>query len=867
MKMSTETKSKTKLSAQAKPKKPAKLKVTAIPKLAPVHQALQNHLIFSSFKTSGAATPRDWYNTASYTVRDHVVERWVKTAESYYRDDPKRVYYLSLEFLIGRMLTNAALNLGINEELRDGLAVLGRDLEAAVEMETDAALGNGGLGRLAACFLDSMATMDIPAAGYGIRYEYGMFRQSIEHGQQIENPDNWLRYGNVWEFQRSEATYIIKFYGHVVKYPTDHGEESHWVDAEHVVAMAYDVPVPGYGTDTVNNLRLWSAKATREFDLRHFNDGNYEKSVEERNDTENISKVLYPNDASALGKKLRLKQQYFFVSASVQDILRRYLSVHEIKTQADWDHLPDKIAIQLNDTHPAIAVPEMMYQLVDNHHVPWAKAWELVVKIFAYTNHTLMPEALETWSVDLFGRLLPRHLEIIYQINHEFLSMVKLQFPGDGDLLTRVSIIDETHGRRVRMAHLAVVGSHTVNGVAALHSQLLKETLFADFNRIYPGKLTNVTNGITPRRWLNQANPLLTRLIEQAIGTDFIKDLTQLKKLTPLADDADFRKAFAHVKHANKVRLAQKIEKLTGIKVNTNSLFDVQIKRIHEYKRQLLNVLHVITLYNRIRAGHNGKITPRTIIFGGKAAPGYWLAKHIIHLINDVAEIVNNDLAVGNKLKVVYYPNYEVSAAEILFPGSDLSEQISTAGTEASGTGNMKMALNGALTIGTLDGANVEIKEEVGDENIFIFGLTTQQVAEAKARGYNSRDYYDSNPELKQVLDMIASGYFSVDEPDRYQVIVNNLLNNDQYMLLADYASYIETQDKIAKLYHNQDEWMRMAILNVANMAKFSSDRAIGDYAKNIWHVKPNKAESVIKAKTTDKVKPITKVTKLKKVV
>ena len=869
MKSPTTVKAKTVIKAEVKPKKPAKLKVNAIPKLTPVHQALQNHLIFSSFKTSIVATPRDWYNTASYTVRDHVVERWVKTAESYYRDDPKRVYYLSLEFLIGRMLTNAALNLGINEELRDGLAVLGRDLEAAVEMETDAALGNGGLGRLAACFLDSMATMDIPAAGYGIRYEYGMFRQSIEHGQQIENPDNWLRYGNVWEFQRPEATYIIKFYGHVLKYPTDHGEECHWIDAEHVVAMAYDVPVPGYGTDTVNNLRLWSAKATREFDLRHFNDGNYEKSVEERNDTENISKVLYPNDASAVGKELRLKQQYFFVSASVQDILRRYLSVHEIKTQADWDHLPDKIAIQLNDTHPAIAVPEMMYQLVDNHHVPWEKAWELVVKIFAYTNHTLMPEALETWSVDLFGRLLPRHLEIIYQINHEFLNMVNHHFPGDCDLLSRVSIIDESHGRRVRMAHLAVVGSHTVNGVAALHSQLLKETLFADFNRIYPGKLTNVTNGITPRRWLNQANPLLTRLIEQAIGTDFIKDLTQLKKLTPLADDADFRKAFARVKHANKVRLAGNIEKLTGIKVNTNSLFDVQIKRIHEYKRQLLNVLHVITLYNRIRSGANGRITPRTIIFGGKAAPGYWIAKQIIRLINDVAEIVNNDLAVGNKLKVVYYPNYEVSAAEILFPGSDLSEQISTAGTEASGTGNMKMALNGALTIGTLDGANVEIKEEVGDENIFIFGLTTQQVAETKARGYNPRDYYNNNPELKQVLDMIASGYFSVDEPDRYQVIIDNLLNNDQYMLLADYASYIETQDKVAKLYHNQDEWMRMAILNVANMAKFSSDRAIGDYAKNIWHVNPNKAGSASKttskAKTTAKVKPTAKITKLKK--
>ncbi|PPC79654.1 MAG: glycogen phosphorylase, partial [Methylotenera sp.] len=577
----------------------------------------------------------------------------------------------------------------------------------------------------------------------------------------------------------------------------------------------------------------------REFDLRHFNDGNYEKAVEERNATENISKVLYPNDTSVLGKELRLKQQYFFVSASIQDILRRFLSTHEMKTQSDWKILPEKIAIQLNDTHPSIGVAEMMYQLVDVHQLPWAFAWELVVKIFAYTNHTLMPEALETWTVDLFGRLLPRHLEIIYQINHEFLHMVNHHFPGDAELLRRVSIIDEDHGRRVRMAHLAVVGSHTVNGVAALHSELLKSTLFADFDRIFPGKMTNVTNGITPRRWLNQANPGLTALIEKAIGPGFKKDLTQIKKITLLADDADFRKAFAQVKLANKQRLAAKIEAKTGVKLNVNSLFDVQIKRIHEYKRQLLNVLHVITLYNRIRRGDKD-ITPRTVIFGGKAAPGYWMAKHIIRLINDVATIVNEDVAVGDQLKVVFYPNYEVSAAEILFPGSDLSEQISTAGTEASGTGNMKMALNGALTIGTLDGANVEIKEEVGDENIFIFGLTTPQVAEVKANGYKPRDYYNSNSELKQVLDMIAEGYFSIDEPARYQVIVDNLLNNDQYLLLADYASYIEAQERVGKLYQHQDDWTRMSILNVANMAKFSSDRAIGDYAKNIWHVSPN---------------------------
>lgn len=816
--------------------KPTKKQSIVLPKLSPVKQALQNHLIFSCFKTDDASTARDWYHSAAYTVRDHVVERWVRTAASYTDKDPKRVYYLSLEFLIGRMLTNAALNLGMEKELSDGLEALGHSMEATAEIEKDAALGNGGLGRLAACFLDSMATMDIPATGYGIRYEYGMFKQSIEDGQQVEKPDNWLRYGNVWEFQRPEVSYDVKFYGHVVSASDEHGIKHHWCNAQHVVAMAYDTPVPGYGTDTVNNLRLWSAKATKDFDLRQFNDGNYEQSVEERTESETISKVLYPNDASASGRELRLKQQYFFVSASIQDILRRFISARDVKTEKDWADLPNKIAIQLNDTHPAIGVAEMMHQLVDEHGLAWNFAWGLVVKIFAYTNHTLMPEALETWSVELFGTLLPRHLEIIYEINKQFITMVNHHFPGDVKLIQRVSIIDETSGRRVRMAHLAVVGSHTVNGVAALHSELLKTTLFADFNKIYPNKLTNVTNGITPRRWLNQANPSLTSLIKKVIGDGFQKDLTQLVKLTPLADDKDFRKAFRAVKHDNKLRLAQKIESLTEIKLNPDSLFDVQIKRIHEYKRQLLNILHVITLYNRIRHGEKN-ITPRTVIFGGKAAPGYWMAKLIIRLINDVAAIVNEDLVVGDKLKVVFYPNYEVSAAEILFPGSDLSEQISTAGTEASGTGNMKMALNGALTIGTLDGANVEIKEEVGDDNIFIFGLTTPQVAETKAKGYNPRDYYNNNATLKEVIDMIGSGFFSLEEPNRYQAIVDNLLNSDNYLLLADYAEYIACQDEVDKVYQDQEEWSRRAILNVARMAKFSSDRTISEYAKRIWKV------------------------------
>ncbi len=807
----------------------------------PIVDALQNHLIFSAGKSSSWSTKRDWYTSTAHTVRDHLMDRWVRTRDSYQKADPKSVYYFSLEFLTGRMLSNAALNLGIAPEVSAGLNKIGQKMEEVAEFEPDAGLGNGGLGRLAACFVDSLATMDIPSTGYGIRYEYGMFRQSIENGQQVEHADDWLRYQNIWEFQRPEHTHHVKFYGRVVEFHTPNGMEYHWVDTENVVAMPYDVPIPGYGTETVNNLRLWSAKATKEFDLGHFNEGNYEKSVEQRHGSESISKVLYPNDISATGRELRLKQQYFFVSASIQDILHRFLVRNK-----DWNTLPDKVAIQLNDTHPAVAIAEMMHQLVDQHRLEWNFAWQLVNKIFAYTNHTLMPEALETWSLELFGSLLPRHLEIIYEINHQFLQMVNHHFPGDKDLLSRVSIIDETHGRRVRMAHLAIVGSHTVNGVAALHSELLKTTLFADFHKIYPNKLTNITNGITPRRWLNQANPGLTGLIAKVIGDGFQKDLTQLVKLTPFAKDKDFRKAFREVKLTNKLRLANKIEVLTGVKLNLNSLFDVQVKRIHEYKRQLLNVLHVVTLYNRIRRGDTN-ITPRTVIFGGKAAPGYRMAKLIIRLINDIAAIVNEDPAVEGKLKVVFYPNYEVSAGEILFPGSDLSEQISTAGTEASGTGNMKMALNGALTIGTLDGANVEIMEEVGEDNIFIFGLTTPQVADVRVNGYNSRDYYNGNAELREVLDMIGSGFFSVEEPNRYQAIVDNLLNNgDHYLLLADYASYVAKQDEVGEVYKDQEEWTRRAILNVARMAKFSSDRTISEYASQIWRVNPLKRDTLM---------------------
>jgi starch phosphorylase len=801
-----------------------------------IEHSLTNHLMYTVGKSVKAATGHDWYDTAAHTVRDHLIERWTHTVENNLEQAPKRIYYLSMEFLIGRTLSNAALNLGIASALQDGLRALGQEMENIEEMETDAALGNGGLGRLAACFLDSMATMDLPGTGYGIRYEYGMFTQRIENGQQVEHPDNWLRYGNPWEFQRPERLYPVKFYGNVVKFPGADGHVEHrWVDSETVMAMAYDFPVPGYNTQTVNNLRLWAAKSTREFDLGSFNAGDYIGAVVEKDITENLSKVLYPDDSSLMGRELRLKQEYFFVSASIQDILYRFLSNH-----SDMNQLPENIAIQLNDTHPAIGVAEMMYQLLDKYHLEWDRAWRLVTGIFAYTNHTLMQEALEAWPVEMFERVLPRHLEIIYEINHRFLARVNHCFPGDAGLLERVSIIDEKNGRRVRMAHLAVIGSHTVNGVAAIHSELLKSVLFLDFQRIFPGKFINVTNGITPRRWLNQCNPKLTELIASRIGNGFVRDLSELKKLAVFAEDAKFRKEFRAVKQANKLYLATHIEKTTGIRVDPNSLFDVQAKRIHEYKRQLLNVLHVVTLYNRIRSGQTKGIAPRTVIFGGKAAPGYRTARQIVRLINDVADIVNADPAVGDLLKVVFYPNYDVSTAEKIFPASELSEQISTAGTEASGTGNMKMALNGALTIGTLDGANIEICEEVGKENIFIFGLTTPEVADLRARGYNPWDYYNGNAELRQALDMIGNGFFSVKESDRYRSLFDNLTKNgDFYLLLADYASYIEAQDRVSALYLDQEEWTRRSILNVANMGKFSSDRTIQEYADKVWKVKP----------------------------
>ncbi|MDP2639543.1 MAG: glycogen/starch/alpha-glucan phosphorylase, partial [Betaproteobacteria bacterium] len=741
-----------------------------------------------------------------------------------------------MEFLMGRTLMNSLLNLAFEKECSQALQQQGVDLRQVREMESDAALGNGGLGRLAACFLDSMATLNLPGFGYGIRYEYGMFSQRIEGGRQVEHPDNWLRYGNPWEFPRAEVLYHVKFGGRVVEFSDEDGaQRHHWVDTEDVMAMAYDSPIPGFATPTVNNMRLWAAKASRDFDLKYFNEGNYIKAVEDKNESENLSKVLYPNDSTAMGRELRLKQQYFFVCASLQDILYRFSKFHQ-----DFDALPDKVAIQLNDTHPAIAIPELMRILVDINHLDWDKAWDITTRTFSYTNHTLMSEALETWPVAMFEQVLPRHLQIIYEINHRFLIGVMHSFPGDNEMRRRMSIIGEEGGKRVRMAHLAVVGSHKVNGVAQLHTELMKQTTFADFDRYFPGKIINLTNGITPRRWLNQANPLLAALITSRIGAGWLKDLGQLRRLIPLAGDAQFRQEFAAVKRTNKQRFAAEIKSSLGMEIDVDSLFDVQIKRIHEYKRQLLNVLHVVTRYRRLCDAPHSDTVPRTVIFGGKAAPGYAIAKLIIRLINDVAEIVNNDVRVHGRLKLVFVPNYGVSVAENIIPAADLSEQISTAGTEASGTGNMKLALNGALTIGTLDGANVEIRSEVGGDNIFIFGLTTDAVARLRASGYRPVDYYLANDELRQAIDMIARGYFSPEEPGRFKPIVDNLLENgDHYLLLADYASYVASQAEVDAVYRDQPQWLRKVILNVANMGNFSSDRTIQQYAEQVWQAKP----------------------------
>jgi starch phosphorylase len=793
-----------------------------------------------------ARTPRairtDWeaYLAVALSVRDRMIHRWLRTQETHEERDVKRVYYLSLEYLMGRSLGNSLINLEMEPECRRSLEELGYRLEELREAEWDAGLGNGGLGRLAACLLDSLATLDYPAHGYGLRYQYGIFHQRIVGGAQVELPDAWLRYGNPWEIARSGYRLRVQFFGRVESFVNERGRlTNRWVDTRDVFASPYDTPVPGYGTPTVNTLRLWGASAVKEFDLQEFNEGDYVGAIESRVRSENICNVLYPNDNVFVGQQLRLAQEYFLVSATLQDILRRYKARH-----ARFDRLPDKVAIQLNDTHPVLAVPELMRILVDVEELDWDTAWDVTARTFGYTNHTVMPEALERWPVALLGSMLPRHLQIIYEINARFLALVRDRLGADDARARRMSLIEEGPERRVRMAHLAIVGSHAVNGVAALHTEILKKHVFADFEQLWPGRIRNKTNGITPRRWLLKSNPELARLITDAIGPGWVTDLFALRRLAPLAEQASFRDAWRAVKRARKAQLVDVIRRQyerrgLAVDVHPDSLFDVQVKRIHEYKRQLLNLLHVITLYHRIRERGPAAFTPRTVILAGKAAPGYHMAKLIIHLANAVGETVNHDPAVGGALRAVFLADYRVSLAEQIFPASELSEQISTAGTEASGTGNMKFALNGAVTIGTMDGANVEIRQEVGDDNIFVFGLTADEAA-ARAPRHDPWEHYHREPELRRALDMIREGAFSPDDRGRFAPIAQSLLEGgDRYLLLADYADYVRAQERVAATYRHADAWTRMSILNTAAMGKFSSDRTVREYADDIWNLVP----------------------------
>ena len=795
-----------------------------------LRRSISNRLVYSVGKDLRSATQRDWLFAVFHAVRDRIMNTWRESLAQAEDQDSKRIYYLSMEFLTGRALTNAMMATEIYEPVKQACAQLGADFDALIDLEPDAGLGNGGLGRLAACFLDSMATVGLPGMGYGIRYEFGMFAQRIEHGQQVEEPDYWLVNGYPWEFMRPEFSYTIRYGGRLVP----HNGHTLWLDTEDVIATAYDSGVPGHQMKSVVTMRLWSARASGGVNLDAFNRGDYIQAVEAKNQSENVSRVLYPDDRTEHGHELRLRQEYFFVSASLQDILRRHLKNH-----SDFTQLADKIAIHLNDTHPALAVPELMRLLLDEYLVDWELAWSLCTRIFSYTNHTLMEEALETWQVDLLGRVLPRHMGLIYDINARFLAEVHNRFPSDHALMRRISLIEERGVRRVRMAHLSVLASHKVNGVSALHSQLMVDTIFSDFAMIYPERFCNKTNGITPRRWLSQANPSLSVLIDSRIGPDWRQDLDKLAQLRVLADEPEFQNAFRLAKQQNKRRLAELLAQSPGVIVDPNSLFDVQVKRMHEYKRQLLNVLHVITRYHRILANPHANWVPRTVIFAGKAASAYYMAKLIIRLINDVARVVNNDPRIGSLLRVAFIPNYRVSLAEIIIPGANLSEQISTAGTEASGTGNMKFALNGALTIGTWDGANIEIAENVGLDNIFIFGNRTEQVNELRGEGYQPRGFYENNFDLKCAIDRIAEGKFSQEDPGRYRDIVNALLESDHYQLLADYADYIACQDKVDELYRRPAAWTRSAILNVAGMGPFSSDRTIKEYATEIWGVQP----------------------------
>ncbi len=787
------------------------------------------------------AGKREIYLALAYTLRDILVTRWIRTQKEYYAKRRKRVYYLSLEFLIGRSLGNALVNMNLYDEVEKALAKLGYDLSEIREEEEDAALGNGGLGRLAACFMDSIATLRIPAYGYGILYEYGIFFQKLANGQQVELPDNWLRYGSPWQIARAKHLHPVQFFGHTEQYVDEQGRfRSAWVDTEEVMAMACDFLVPGYRNRHVINMRLWTARASRELDLSSFQQGDYVAAVQNKVQSETISKVLYPSDDIREGQKLRFKQQYFFVAATFQDIFRRYK-----KKNKTFDEFADTIAVQLNDTHPAIAIPELMRLLVDIELLDWDKAWDLCVKTFGYTNHTLMPEALETWPVEIFARILPRHLEIIYEINRRFLDEVNRRYPGDLERLRRLSLIEEGPVKKVRMAHLAVVGSHSVNGVAELHSHLLRTRIFPEFHELYPGKFNNKTNGITQRRWLLKANPQLAALITESIGDAWVTDLYRLRDLEKLADDLTFQKKWRQVKKNNKMRLARFIFDECGVAVNHKSIFDVHVKRIHEYKRQLLNILHVITYYHRLLSGKWEHLPARTFIFAGKAAPSYRRAKDIIRLITSVAQVVNGDPRSRERLQVVFVPNYGVSVAEKIIPATDLSEQISTAGTEASGTGNMKFALNGALTIGTLDGANIEIREEVGEENIFIFGLTADRVDwERLHPGRTPESIHRSNPEIRRTVDSLLDGSFTGGDRTVFQELVASIMNpHDPYLVLRDLEDYIRCQIEVGKAYKDQKTWTRKAILNVARMGKFSTDRTIAEYAQDIWGISPEDPE------------------------
>ena len=795
-------------------------------------RAVIDHLRYSFAKNNKTASANDIYLATSLAIRDRLIARWMSTMKRYYQEDAKRVYYLSAEYLLGRSMGNNLLNLGLHSTAQRLLQEYGISLDMIEEEEPDPGLGNGGLGRLAACFLDSLATLGYPAMGYGIRYEFGIFKQSFRDGYQVESRDPWLERMNPWEIARPDKAATVNFGGHVAHHQDEKGNlVCDWIATTKVRGVPYDMPVAGYGTNTVNSLRLWSAQATNDFNLEIFNAGDYRKAVEDKVISETISKVLYPADNNPEGRELRLKQQYFFVCCSIYDIVRRYK-----KTHADFKQFADKVAIQLNDTHPAIAVAELMRVFIDQERLSWDEAWAITEKVFGYTNHTLLPEALERWPLPMFEKLLPRHLEIIYEINRRFLLRVHIAYPGNYEMQRRVSIIDETGEKFVRMANLAVIGSHSINGVAAIHSELVKTDLFPDFVKLFPERFNNKTNGVTPRRWMVASNPELTALVTEKLGSDaWIKDADELKKFAAFADDPDVQARMLQIKQDNKIRFAKRY---LPFDVDPGMLFDVQVKRIHEYKRQLLNALHVIHLYRQLKLAPSVPHVPRLVLFGGKAAPGYAAAKHHIKFINDIARIINDDPTIKNKLRVYLVPNYCVSVAEIMIPAADLSEQISTAGKEASGTGNMKFALNGALTIGTLDGANIEIRDNVGDENFFLFGLTEPEVKQLKAEGYDPKAYIEESEDLKAVLEMIESGFFSPDDRSRYKDIVHWLRNSDPYMLCADFDSYIARQLDVEKAYLDKKRWARMMILNVANMGFFSSDRTIRQYAEEIWNVK-----------------------------